>query len=577
MMSKHIKTWIVISALSIQVQAQKVMTNGFWNNWFLQVGMDMSLQNPYGHDFSSVFPNGKTFGVNAAFGKWFSPQFGARVKFNWENGISFLENDHAEWLAPFYQPGVNMDKGGYIALYGDLMVNIHELVGNYNKDRKWNFMVYPRVGAVYNFGATDGSPLLGFGIENTYRLSERLSVFLDVAYNATSGAVSEPGNTGIGSGSNGYFDIGIGAQVDLGKRSFDRVGNPQNRKGVIVNSFWDNWFVQLSADITLQNPYGYNFKRIFPNGKSYGLNVAIGKWFTPEFGARVRMNWENGLIENKQIKWVPPVNNPRENYKKGGFVVASLEALLNLHNCFSYYDENRRWNLSPFVRAALIRHFDIGSASPLIGAGIENSYRLNERFSLFADIAYQVTTGESSISGTGPTSGSNGFFDIDLGVTYDLGLSGFYRNAETRKSALKQISGQHNWSRFIVNTTASVGVAFAAKTVLKKIVNEDRPDHSDNKSFPSGHAAMAFAAARSIDKEFRKESIWIPIAGYAAATAVGVERVVNDRHHWYDVVAGAGIGFASAELTWWLSDKLFGNDDVGIGITGSSVDVAVNL
>ena len=58
-------------------------------------------------------------------------------------------------------------------------------------------------------------------------------------------------------------------------------------------------------------------------------------------------------------------------------------------------------------------------------------------------------------------------------------------------------------------------------------------------------ASMAFAAARSIDKEFRKDCIWIPIAGYAAATAIGVERVISDRHHWYDVAAGAAIAARS--------------------------------
>ena len=40
----------------------------FWTNWYVQVGLDMSLQNPYGRDFSDVFPNGKTFGINAARG-----------------------------------------------------------------------------------------------------------------------------------------------------------------------------------------------------------------------------------------------------------------------------------------------------------------------------------------------------------------------------------------------------------------------------------------------------------------------------------------------------------------------------
>jgi len=129
-----------------------------------------------------------------------------------------------------------------------------------------------------------------------------------------------------------------------------------------------------------------------------------------------------------------------------------------------------------------------------------------------------------------------------------------------------------------VNTGASVAVAYGAKTVLKAMVKEERPDHSDNKSFPSGHAAMAFAAARSIDKEFRKESIWIPIAGYAAATAVGIERVASDRHHWYDVAAGAALGFGAAELTWWASDKLFGKgSNVAVGASGNSVDVVYNF
>jgi membrane-associated phospholipid phosphatase len=123
-----------------------------------------------------------------------------------------------------------------------------------------------------------------------------------------------------------------------------------------------------------------------------------------------------------------------------------------------------------------------------------------------------------------------------------------------------------------------VVVAYVGKTALKAMIKEERPDHSDNKSFPSGHAAMAFAAARSIDKEFRKESIWIPIAGYAAATAVGIERVANKHHHWYDVVAGAAVGVGSAELTWWLSDKMFGKgSNVAVGSSGNTVDVVYNF
>ncbi len=137
----------------------------------------------------------------------------------------------------------------------------------------------------------------------------------------------------------------------------------------------------------------------------------------------------------------------------------------------------------------------------------------------------------------------------------------------------------HDWTRFVVNTGVSVGMSYGVKTVLKAVIKEERPDHSDMQSFPSGHAAMAFAAARSIDKEFRRDNIWIPIAGYAAATAIGIERVVSDRHHWYDVVAGAGVGIAATEVTWWLSSKIFKKkkEQVYVVFNGNTVDLAINF
>ena len=91
---------------------------------------------------------------------------------------------------------------------------------------------------------------------------------------------------------------------------------------------------------------------------------------------------------------------------------------------------------------------------------------------------------------------SNGWFDINVGVQYDLGLNTWYKPG-IKKSRNDGFKGGHNWPRFAVNTIASVGVAYIGKTALKAMIKEDRPDHSDNKSFPSGHASMAFAAARS--------------------------------------------------------------------------------
>jgi hypothetical protein len=590
-------------------EPRTVRTNGFWQDWFVQAGLDMTLQNPYGYDFSKVFPNGKTFGLDVAAGKWFSHQVGYRVKFNWENRLPLLKNDHANWLAPFDQPGVNRDKGGYIALYADALMNLHNLFGAYRADRTWNASLYPRIGVNYNFGVSKGALLAGVGVLNTYRLSDRWSLYGDIAYIMTgSGFVGSEKveGTGTGSNSNGYLTIGIGAQVALGKTHspvqtaqqgqsplceitnalVQAAPTPPNAGGesvgVLTNGIWDNWFVQVGLDMSLMNPYGCNFSKVIPKGMTFGLNGALGKWFTPEFALRARVQWENGLIPNNGVEWLPPADDPKQNYKKGGLATIAFDAMLNLTNVAAGYDPERKWHTTGYVRAGIITQFVVGSASPLAGAGPGETYRLNDRLSLFGALGYQVSTSEGlgyGMTGMDVAAGSNGFFDIDFGIRYDLGRNRFYRDEETKRAAYSQPVAGHNWPRFAVNTLASVGVGFALKTALKKMVKEERPDHSDKESFPSGHATMAFAAARSIDKEFRKESIWIPIAGYAAATAIGVERVASDRHHWYDVVAGAGLGIASAELTWWLSDLLFPQRKYGvaIGTSGNTIDVTVGL
>ena len=592
-MIKKIVFAIILAWTTIGAQAQvfepgeeprTVRTEGFWENWFVQMGLDMTLQNPYGYDFSKVFPNGKSFGLDLAVGKWFTHQVGVRGKFNWENKLPLLENGHANWLAPFYQPGENRRKGGYIALYGDALLNLHNLFGVYRPERKWNTSLYPRIGINYNFGVSKGSLLAGIGLLNTYRISDRWSVYGDIAYIMTgSGFVGKESkaDTGTGSNSNGYLTFGIGAQVELGKIKALKNAKMPDDRSVLSNGIWDNWFVQAGLDMSLMNPYGCNFGKVIPKGMTFGLNGALGKWFTPEYGLRGRVQWENGLIPNNSVEWVPPVEDPRQNYKKGGLATIAIDAMLNLTNVIAGYDPERKWHTTGYVRAGIITQFVEGSGSPLMGVGLEETYRLNDKWSLFGAAGYQVSTSEGmgvSTTGMDVSAGSNGFFDIDFGVRYDLGRNKFYRDEETKKKAYAQPVAGHNWPRFAVNTIASVGVAYIGKTALKAMVKEERPDHSDNKSFPSGHTAMAFAAARSIDKEFRKESIWIPIAGYAAATAVGIERVANDRHHWYDVVAGAAVGYGAAELSWYLSDKLLGSGSkVAVATTGNTVDVTYNF
>lgn len=220
--------WVLMMASTMTMYAQamakgeekyEVAVADLWDNWYVQLGLDMSLQNPCGYNFARVFPNGKTFGVNAAVGRWFTPGLGLRGKVNWENGIPLFENGHANWLAPFDQPGVHMDRGGNLTLLGDVQFDIHNLFWGYDAERKWHLQLFPRAGVGYNFGVSKGTPILGVGIGNTYRLNSRWELYGDVAYQMTSSGFI-PAETGTGSNSNGYFEIQVGVQLNLGKRGF---------------------------------------------------------------------------------------------------------------------------------------------------------------------------------------------------------------------------------------------------------------------------------------------------------------------------------------------------------------------
>lgn len=120
------------------------------------------------------------------------------------------------------------------------------------------------------------------------------------------------------------------------------------------------------------------------------------------------------------------------------------------------------------------------------------------------------------------------------------------------------VEGASSWKRLAVNTAASYVFASATTWSLKHVVGERRPDGTDHRSMPSGHAMAAFAGAHILYKEYARRSPWIAVAGYGVATAVGIDRVCRNRHHWYDVCAGAAIGLLGTEAGYWIGDKLTG-------------------
>lgn len=78
---------------------------------------------------------------------------------------------------------------------------------------------------------------------------------------------------------------------------------------------------------------------------------------------------------------------------------------------------------------------------------------------------------------------------------------------------------------------------------VKYTVRRERPDLSNNKSFPSGHSASAFATATVLQRHYGWK---IGAPAYALGGYIALARMAWNRHHASDVVMGAGFGIASA-------------------------------
>jgi membrane-associated phospholipid phosphatase len=90
---------------------------------------------------------------------------------------------------------------------------------------------------------------------------------------------------------------------------------------------------------------------------------------------------------------------------------------------------------------------------------------------------------------------------------------------------------------------------------VKYTVRRERPDASNNKSFPSGHAASAFATATVLQRHYGWK---IGVPAYALGGYISLARMAWNRHHATDVVMGAGFGIASARtVTMSLAKSKF--------------------
>ena len=106
---------------------------------------------------------------------------------------------------------------------------------------------------------------------------------------------------------------------------------------------------------------------------------------------------------------------------------------------------------------------------------------------------------------------------------------------------------------------------------IKYTAQRERPDGSNNQSFPSGHSASAFATASVLQRQYGWK-VGVPamvLAGYVATA-----RVHDNKHYLSDVIFGASMGIAaehtvslhSGRYTWDVVPT-GGPDRVGVMVS----------
>jgi outer membrane protein OmpA-like peptidoglycan-associated protein len=227
---KKLFLMLAVASLSLNAMAQEdptekysVSTNSFWSNWFISADV------MYGAFYTNEEADAnfsksplKSFrsniGASVAIGKWFTPGFGLRTKFQGIWGRNVQTEDASTNAVKFWN------------LQEQALFNLSNMFCGYSETRVWNFIPYFGFGAVRNMTDNIYADNVSVGILNTWKLSKRVLLNLDVNFNvandydafrAANGFVANNYGSSI-KNSDRFFAAELGLTFNLGKCTWNK-------------------------------------------------------------------------------------------------------------------------------------------------------------------------------------------------------------------------------------------------------------------------------------------------------------------------------------------------------------------
>ena len=453
--------------VKISTGAGPYLDNKLWDNVFISVagGVNMLFE-------QQINTAGFTPAVDVNVGKWLSPQFAVRLGVQ---GASMTEyvRDNRGVLTPTRTVWAKEDRykleNKYFYVHTDFMWNLNNTFAPYDFNRIWNIIPYYQFGVIQGYLSTGKTYkqeyAMGYGLINTFRLSNRLHAFVDLKANLIRRRL-------IRSTAGNGVDITAlaGVSYDLGKNWWDSYKETSNRYAYALNEFRDNWFVSLAGGVTLMLDGGA--ARGFNGDLGWSADLTLGKWLSPQFAGRI--GYQRGSIGNWTDAPRTGMSPVARNYmgsqmyaNRYQFGYVHADVLWNMFNTIIGYDEYRVYELIPYVHTGQFttyygtnRHREFAA-----GVGLLNNFNILPALTAFADLRLYSLKGES----IGKTTDKAFEASLSAGLTYNLGVTGF-RTANriatlerTKKAADTQSGKKDNRppylaNRFFDNIFATVAV-----------------------------------------------------------------------------------------------------------------------
>lgn len=216
----------------------------------------------------------------------------------------------------------------------------------------------------------------------------------------------------------------------------DEVIYSENKHKVVTNTFWDNWFISVGGGGLLY--FGDHDRQLgFGEWISPTFDIAVGKWFSPEVGARLM--YSGGAIRGATQSgthslgsWIDskPIDNFWLQNSRFGFFNIHADVLFNLNNIIAGYKEDRIYTISPYIGLGVMRAYKAPVATEFAGtAGLLNSFRVAKGLDINLDVrgALVADRFDGEVGGLDGREGE-GLLSVSLGVTYKFKERGWERS-----------------------------------------------------------------------------------------------------------------------------------------------------